>query len=112
VAGIYPPLARTEWVTGPADRVVKIILHGLMGEITVNNVTYAANLTPPMPGFGGMLNDTEIAAVATYVRNAFGNNAPPVSAQDVARVRAATANQVGFYQAQDLATPPSANTRR
>jgi mono/diheme cytochrome c family protein len=105
VAGIYPPLARTEWVNGPADRVIKIVLHGLMGEITVNNVTYAANLTPPMPGFGGMLNDAEIAAVVTYVRNSFGNNSRPVTAEDVSRVRAATTDQVGFYQAKDLATP-------
>ncbi len=105
VAGIYPPLARTEWVNGPADRVIKIVLHGLMGEITVNDVTYAANLTPPMPGFGGMLNDAEIAAVVTYVRNSFGNNSRPVTAEDVSRVRAATTDQVGFYQAKDLATP-------
>gem|GEM_PF-838521 len=40
-----------------------------------------------MPAFGGILNDEEIAAVATYVRNAWGNDFGPVIAEEVGPVR-------------------------
>ncbi len=107
VNGIYPPLAKSEWVTGDPERLVKIILHGLMGEITVNGKTYAADLTPPMPGFGGMLSDEEIAGVATYVRQSFGHNASVITPATVGEIRAATSDQKTFYQAEALKTPPA-----
>lgn len=40
-----------------------------------------------MPAFGPMLNDAQIAAVVSYIRGAWGNNAPPVSQLEVLRVR-------------------------
>lgn len=39
-----------------------------------------------MPAFGDTLSDEEIAAVASYIRNAWGNEAPPVSEEEVAEV--------------------------
>jgi mono/diheme cytochrome c family protein len=40
-----------------------------------------------MPSFAWKLSDEEVADVATYVRNSWGNHAQPVSASDVARLR-------------------------
>jgi mono/diheme cytochrome c family protein len=40
-----------------------------------------------MPPFVHVLSDTEIAAVATYIRAAWGNQADDVSAADVVRHR-------------------------
>jgi mono/diheme cytochrome c family protein len=40
-----------------------------------------------MPAFGWNLNDTEIADVLTYVRNAWGNAAPTVPPEDVSKLR-------------------------
>ena len=40
-----------------------------------------------MPGFGWKLSDGEIADVVNYVRNAWGNRAPPVNADTVANLR-------------------------
>ena len=40
-----------------------------------------------MPAFAWKLDDRQIAAVATYVRNAWGNAASPVSASDVGKLR-------------------------
>jgi len=40
-----------------------------------------------MPSFGNVLSDEEVAAVATYVRNAFGNAEPPLTAEDAAAIR-------------------------
>jgi mono/diheme cytochrome c family protein len=42
-----------------------------------------------MPGFAWLLSDRETAAVLTYIRNTWGNAAPEVTADDVARRREA-----------------------
>ena len=39
-----------------------------------------------MTGFGGLLNDNELAAVLSYVRLSFGNNGAIITAEQVARV--------------------------
>lgn len=96
----FPPLAGTKWVTGNEDRLIKIILKGLHGPIEVNGQKYAGQV--PMTPFGGMLKDDEVAAVATYVRNSFGNSAAPVSAAKVKAIRAATKARTGFYAPSEL----------
>jgi mono/diheme cytochrome c family protein len=40
-----------------------------------------------MPAFAHRLNDEQIAAVATYVRNSWGNDFGPISVEDVAKAR-------------------------
>jgi mono/diheme cytochrome c family protein len=55
-----------------------------------------------MTPFGGMLDDAEVAAVLTYVRNHFGNQAPAVQPAQVTAVRAATADRKSFYIAEEL----------
>jgi mono/diheme cytochrome c family protein len=40
-----------------------------------------------MPPFGHVLRDEEVAAVVTYIRNAWGNRASPVNTTDVQRLR-------------------------
>ena len=49
--------------------------------------TDAAPTGPAMPSFAWLLNDAEVAAVTTYIRNAWGNAAPSVTASDVADAR-------------------------
>ncbi len=41
----------------------------------------------PMPGFADKMSDSEIADVATYIRNAWGNRAPAVSPKQVQDLR-------------------------
>ena len=41
-----------------------------------------------MPPFSHALNDTEVAQVVSYLRSAWGNNAPPVTGTEVNRYRA------------------------
>lgn len=96
----FPPLAGTKWVTGNQDRLIKIILKGLHGPIEVNGQKYAGQV--PMTPFGGMLKDEEVAAIATYVRNSFGNSATAVMPEKVKAVRAATKAKTGFYSPADL----------
>ena len=40
-----------------------------------------------MPAFGPLLSDVEVAAVVSYVRHAWGNQAPRVSALEINRQR-------------------------
>jgi mono/diheme cytochrome c family protein len=46
-----------------------------------------------MPSFAWQLNDEQIAAVATYVRNHWSNPAPAVSASEVAKQRSSLAKR-------------------
>lgn len=96
----FPPLEKSPWVTGSPERLIKLTLHGLMGPLEVNGKKYDGNV--PMTPFGGMLKDDEVAAVLTYVRNHFGNQADPVTAAQVAQVREATKDRKVFYQTLDL----------
>jgi mono/diheme cytochrome c family protein len=95
---MYPPLAGSEWVTGPDARLVRIVLHGLTGEIEVEGQTFAGM----MPPWGPTLTDAEIAAVTTYVRSSFGNKAAPVTAATVAAIRKATATRTTPWTAAEL----------
>jgi mono/diheme cytochrome c family protein/glucose/arabinose dehydrogenase len=99
-ASNFPPLAGTNWVTGNADRMIKITLKGVMGPMDIQGKTYPGQV--PMTPFGGLLNDNEIAAVLTYVRNSFGNQAPAILPAQVKLVRAATAKKTDFYSPAQL----------
>lgn len=89
LAGAYPPLAGSEIVTGKPEIVVAIVLHGMQGPVKVKGVEYNSIMTP----WGAMFNDVQIAAVATYIRNQWGNKADAVSPELVQKVRAATASR-------------------
>ena len=95
----YPPLAGSEWVAEDDAKVVRIILHGLTGPIEVAGQTFSG----AMPPWGGILSDQDIAAVATYVRGAWGNKAAPITTARVKKVRAATLARKTPWTAAELA---------
>jgi mono/diheme cytochrome c family protein len=82
VPNAFPPLGGTEYVNGDTDRLIGIVLNGLNGEIEVNGQTYNGVMVPH-----NFLSDQEVADVLTYVRSSFGNSAPAVTADQVAKVR-------------------------
>ena len=71
MAGVYPPLAGSEWPVKEPSIPIRIILHGLMGEIEVAGVKYNNIMSPQ----GILLNDEEVANVLNYVRSSWGNKA-------------------------------------
>lgn len=83
VRNMFPPLAGNEKLTGPSADVIKIVLFGLQGPITVNGRDYNSQVMPAQDN----LSDKQIADVLTYVRNAWGNKAPAVSPEEVAKIR-------------------------
>lgn len=96
----YPPLAGTRWVTQKPERLIKLVLKGLYGPIRVKSVDYSG--TVPMTPYEGLMTDDEIAAVLSYVRNSFGNNASMISPDLVREVRESVKDKKGFYRPEEL----------
>lgn len=96
IPGAFPPLAGSDWVKGPGKRVAAIILHGIQGEITVNGQKYQG----VMPTFQDQLKPEDIAAVATYVRNSFGNNADLVTVEMVNQVKEETKSKTTLWDGE------------
>ena len=98
-AAQFPPITKSNWVSGNPERLIRLVMHGLMGPIDVNGVKYPGQV--PMTAFKG-LSDDELAGVLTFVRNSFGNQASPVLPAQVAKVRVATKDRAGFYTPDEL----------
>jgi len=83
--GVYPPLVGSDWVKDKPERLIKVVLSGLAGEVQVNGVAYTNAMTP----FGPILSDLDIAAVLSYVRTTvdFKNESYEVTEATVASVR-------------------------
>lgn len=91
VPGVYPPLAESEWVNGSEERVIRIVLHGLKGPVSVKGTVYSAAAMPvfgKVAGSGYNWSDDKIAAVLTYVRASFGNKSPAITPEQVAAIHA------------------------
>jgi mono/diheme cytochrome c family protein len=81
--GLYPALAGNRAVTlATTNNVVQMIRHGGFAPTTAGNPRPFG-----MPPYGQSLNGDEIAAVATFIRQSWGNAANPVSALEVLRVK-------------------------
>ncbi len=98
VPGQYPPLVGSEWATGSEERAIRIVLHGLNGPITVAGKEYNNVMAP----LGAALKDEQIANALSYVRASWGNAAPEVLPETVAKVRADTASRTTFWTAAEL----------
>ncbi|MEI6712356.1 MAG: cytochrome c [Verrucomicrobiota bacterium] len=80
---VFPPISKTEYVSGSPERLAAIVLKGIVGPITVNGQVFT-NVMPPQEA---MLTDDKIAAALTYVRANFGNTSPAVATEVVAEAR-------------------------
>ena len=86
VPGVYPPLAGSEWVQGSEERVVRIVLFGLQGKVTVKGADYSSAAMPAFGKFAGSnfnWSDDKVAAVLSYVRQEWGNTAGPITTEQV-----------------------------
>lgn len=108
IPGIYPPLAGSEWVLGTPEHVVRIVLHGLKGPITVKGAQYGAASMPvfgKVAGSGYNWNDDRIAAVLTYVRQEWGNKADPITPEQVTAIRTKEGDRKEWSEAELKAIP-------
>jgi len=97
--GVFPPLDGSEWVAGDERVVAKILLHGIDGELTVAGNTFKGS----MPSFQ-QLGDGELAAVASYVRSAWANQAAPIRPEVFAAERKAGTRTTPFQGGAELKT--------
>ena len=98
VPGAFPPLVGSEWVAGTEERMIRIVLHGLRGPVTVAGNHYDNVMAP----LGAVLKDEQIANVLSYIRAEWGNNYPELEAETVARIRAETAGRTVNWTADEL----------
>jgi mono/diheme cytochrome c family protein len=74
--GVFPSLVKTGNLTDK-NRMVKIILQGMRGKITVKGTVYDAEMAAIA------ISDKEVADVVNYIRNSWGNKAPHIKVSDV-----------------------------
>ncbi len=89
VAYLIPNLAESSSVNSRQPlTALRVILRGTRTVATRSEPT-----GPAMPSFGWQLNDAEVAAVATYIRNSWGHAASRVTAEDVSKARKSLAER-------------------
>jgi mono/diheme cytochrome c family protein len=103
VAGQYPPLAGSEFTTGGSRRPAMIVLKGVQGPVTVNGQKFGAAVMQP---WDKTLTDQKIADVLTYERSEWGNNASPVTAEQIAALRKELANHPESFGEHDILAVP------
>ena len=79
--GVYPPLAKSDYLLADKKRAIRQILYGVSGPIKVNGKTYEGE----MQGFE--LTDAELSDLMNYLLHSFGNKGAVVTPAEVASVR-------------------------
>lgn len=99
---LAPPLVGSDWVLGEPQRLIRVLLHGLAGPVTINGRVYQAPeiqpAMPPMP----TLSNRDIAAVLTYIRNDWGNDAGSVAPRTVSWTRIETQGRMAAWTEAEL----------
>lgn len=93
-----PPLAGSEWVKGSSSRMIPIPLVGLSGPVSFKGQEW--NLA--MPAMGASLSDEDLAAVLSYIRQSWGNNASEITPEQVEKVRSQMGNRTQSLTAVEL----------
>ena len=103
VPGQYPPLAGSEFTIGGSRRMGMIILKGLQGPVKVKGQQYGSAVMQP---WDKTLTDQKIADVMTYERTDWGNQASPVTAEQIAALRKELASHPESFGEHDILAAP------
>ena len=98
IENVFPPLVGSEWLNGPAEIPIAIVLKGLQGEISVKGKTYNG----AMMAWESVLNDDDLAATLTYARSQWGNKGSAVTPAQVKAARARFAKRTTPWSAAEL----------
>ncbi|MBX2896550.1 MAG: cytochrome c [Cyclobacteriaceae bacterium] len=90
LAGVFPPLAKADYLADK-NRLVKVVLQGVRGEMKVNGTDYNGEMT------GFSLSDQETADVLNYICNTWGNNAAAIKPADIQPALKATSKNYQPY---------------
>ena len=82
VKGVFPPLAKSDYLFKNREASIRGIKFGQSGEIIVNGIKYNGVMAP----MG--LSDDEIADVMNYITNSWGNkNNNMVTEEEVSKIK-------------------------
>ena len=81
IEGVYPPLAKSDYLMADKNRSIQQVLKGITGEIKVKGKTYNMEM------IGLNLTDDQVSDVLNYVRNSFGNKGEAVTPENVKAIR-------------------------
>jgi len=104
-AGQFPALAGSEWVDGSEyneNRLVAIVLKGLKGPITVKGAAYNG----AMPPQENALKPNKLAAVLTYVRQAWGNKGGEITEAQVIAAKKEFADRSDQWTIEEIKKIP------
>ena len=101
IASLAPVLAGSEWVTGPSERLARIVLQGLRGPISVRGETWNSM----MPGHqdAPAFDDVTASGLLTFLHRAWGHAGPVVDPEFIAQVRVDTGEHPGMWTIEELA---------
>jgi glucose/arabinose dehydrogenase/mono/diheme cytochrome c family protein len=100
-AGKGPALLDSEWLDHD-ERLIRLVLHGLRGPLTVNGELFNRDSALEMPAMVNALDDDKIAGILTFVRREWREQAGPIEPDVVGRVRAATATRMEPWTEKEL----------
>ena len=100
IGAIGPPLAGSDWVTGPTERLARIVLHGVKGEIDVLGKRWDS----AMPGHSHIeeLDDETAAGLLTYLHRAWGHSGRIIRPDFVTELRAIESERSTQWTAEEL----------
>ena len=98
IPGAFPPLAGSDWVKRENDKIIRIVMNGLAGPITVRGESYQSTMAP----LGGVLKDQQIADVLTFVRHSWSNSGGAVEAKEVTAARRSYGSRQNFWTVKEL----------
>lgn len=81
IEGVFPPLAKSDYLMEDKKRSIQTVKLGMEGEITVNGVVYNNIMT----SMG--LDDQEVSDILNFIRNSWGNEGEIVKLKEVAKVK-------------------------
>ncbi|HEV2047482.1 MAG TPA: cytochrome c [Chthoniobacterales bacterium] len=99
----YPPLAGSEFTTGGSRRPAMIVLKGLQGPVTVKGQKFGSAVMQPWETLG----EQKVADVLTYERSEWGNNASPVTKEQIAALRKELASHPASFTEPDIMAVPA-----
>jgi mono/diheme cytochrome c family protein len=115
LARFAPTLIGSDWVLGDEKRLALLILHGLEGPVEVAGKKYdVPDILPVMPAHS-IMDDGDITAIMTYIRNEWGNHAGAVGRRVVGTIRHTSQGRVVPWTAKELnqhmldTKPPESN---
>ncbi len=81
IEGVYPPLAKADYLMADKKRSIQQVLYGATGEMKVNSKIYNTE----MSAFD--LSDQQASDVLNYIRNSFGNKGGAITPEEVRAAR-------------------------